>query len=931
MRGLLFSGRNILKIPLLTNYIAQKAEQQTRAILSGYFPSFMRQLSWGLAKSTLSSADIFANWSGICIDIVAKHVAKIPNSVYVKGEINEDPAFWLNGFLTNPTHRDYNLTWIEIKELLFKWLLSYGNAYLYVPSYDTRNKYPIQCWVLPATAVNIIPSTTNARMIDHYVYYSDSGMKVLNTEEILHLKTISPSATYSENFLTGTPYQLNAAKQAVLSEKERKLFEQKYYEREGVRPIFIKDKNEMTEDQWQNFQARLNETMPANYQVVGVLENDRSFEALDVGMSGSASGSNLTTDNKENQKIIARSFGIPFGILDTESQQNRATAETNEANFRTGTVEYWVTWFESAFNKFIQRYDPACSVKHESFIWDNPDDIIKRQTFELSYGIKTINDIRIESGYEEVDGGDVPLIPGSFQSLNAITASVGLPSETPTKDNNSKTQNSTVPYVTSSLYHHEKQPDEMSKMILWKVLDKQRSRHEKIIESKAAEFYSALRDEYLNAVRVTKSRTKKIGDLNIDIDKWIAAISDKLGPSASDSLRQSMQRAIDDYDPTAQLSDFEKEYAKAMKTALEDPQMSLNTIVDEMKDKLNKVRQDNPNATEAELNELLKDEIKGSFDGRGANVGYIKAKSKMTAVMVSGFTSNVGMDVVIKRVGLEKVWLSRRDGRVRPAHRSMDGQKAADDVFTASDGSKGAFPCAMSFSTAMRARCRCYMFAQKSTGPKKPVQNVKPVQEFKPAKSIREAQKFADENLTVKIEYLPRVNIDLANKVNKFLYENQSKFKEELNFKIDFMNRSSDRSYASYDKKANRMSFNKIYNNLENRLSSDNNEWRTKNRTETPWMVAENFEDIFTHEIGHYLDAKAGWSYAKAIKALPLEEKRNILKISAYGNTDINASREPGVYCRETFAEAFTSYFRNKKELKYVPDSIKKLIKGTLK
>ena len=699
-----------MKIPFITNYIAQKAEQQAKSAVSTYFPSFMRQMSWGTARTQINSIDIFANWSGICIDIIAKSTAKVQNKVYVNNDLNEDKAHWLNAFLQTPTHQDYNLTWIEVKELIIKWLLSYGNAYLYIPK--TAYRYPTQCWVLPASSVTVMPSTTNARIIDSYVYYSNGGTATISPEEILHFKTISPSTSYSENFLIGTPYQLNAAKQAILSEKERKLFEQKYYEREGVRPIFIKDKNEMTDDQWLNFQDRLNQTMPKNYQVVGVLENGREFEALDVGLSGGSAGNTLSKETNENQKIIARSFGIPFGILDTESQQNRATAETNEANFRTGTVEYWVDWFESAFNKFIQRYDPSCSIMHETFIWDNPEDIIKRQTFEITYGIKTINDIRKESGYAEVTGGDIPLVPGSLQTLTSL----GLPTDK-TKIEHNLFKNSNVPIkkVETSSYTHltVKQPDEMSLMILWKSLDKERTKHEKLIENKAKEFFTELRNEYLKAITGTKSLTKKLGDVAIDINKWTDFLSEKLEPAAKESLKQAMQQAINDYDPTSKLSDFEKDFAKALKTALEDPQMSLQTVIDEMDEKLKSIRRNNPNATAQELNTLMSEEVKGSFDGRASNLGYIKAKAKMTGVMVSGFTSNVGMDVVIKRVGLDKVWLSRRDGRVRPSHRSMDGAKAVDGIFTAPDGTKGEFPCSMTFSTAMRVLCRCYMFARK--------------------------------------------------------------------------------------------------------------------------------------------------------------------------------------------------------------------------
>ena len=680
-------------IPFITKYINQKAAEQATATLKSFFPNFMNQLSWGMNRQDMKNVEIFANWSGICIDILAKATAKIDNQIFQGEKEIADKSFWLKSFFNDPTHKDFNLTWIEIKELLLKWLFGYGNAYLYIPNIY---KYPLQCWVLPSRSVSVVPSKFNGRMIDHYNFYSVNGLVPINPDEIIHFKTMNPSEDYISNFLMGSPYQLNSAKQAILNEQEKKIFEQKFYEREGVRPIFIKTDKFLSQDQWKAYKALINETMPKNFQVAGLLADGLDFKALDIGMSGTASSTSMNTDNKENQKIIARSFGIPFGILDTESQQNRATAETNEANFRTGTVEYWVKWFETALTKYFQRYDSSISIGHETFIWDNPEDIIKRQTFELSYGIKSINDIRIQNGYEPVKDGDMPLIPTNLRPLTMDN--VGLPplNETPAKQFKEETNI---------------QPDELTKVLIWKSLDKLRSQAEKKIQDKSEKFLTQLRDEYLKSYK--KSFTKVSESQKIDIQKWSDKLSNDLSPEMSDHLKNVINQSINDYDPTAKLTDFEREFEQTIKTATEDPQTSLNTIFDEMEERLKKIKLENPNATDDELNKMWNESINTAFDGSAKTIGYIKAKAKTIAVMTSGIISNAGMDVVIKKVGLQKTWLSRRDGIVRSDHRQMDSQLAVKGVFTAPDGTKGQFPCCSTFSKKERVHCRCYMFATK--------------------------------------------------------------------------------------------------------------------------------------------------------------------------------------------------------------------------
>jgi hypothetical protein len=314
-----------------------------------------------------------------------------------------------------------------------------------------------------------------------------------------------------------------------------------------------------------------------------------------------------------------------------------------------------------------------------------------------------------------------------------------------------------------------------------------------------------------------------------------------------------------------------------------------------------------------------------------------------------GRAANTGVKVAADsfNVEMQKEWFAFRDQRTRGVkpkdkkdHYHMDGQVVdynADFVDPRS-GERIEFPQAPGGSAAMVINCRCtwaaipkrdsrgLVISQGGNRNRQVFENIGREnvanQSFVNAKTIAEAQDWAKENLKTKIASYKGVDLDVANTINKTLFEIEGKFKTTPQTTVDFG--VSGKAYAQYDWNDNVLLMRKRYSNLNERLNADNETWKNRYKTSAPYLIAEDLESIIMHEFTHAWDNSTGRQLYNQLSKLDLETRNKLNGISGYASSDsFYTTRSKG---SEMIAELINAKLINHPRYNALPQNVKDII-----
>jgi HK97 family phage portal protein len=124
---------------------------------------------------------------------------------------------------------------------------------------------------------------------------------------------------------------------------------------------------------------------------------------------------------KFQRLTVANCFDVPISLLDTENS-NRAVAEAAAYQHQRNAIEPRCVQIAGAMTAHAQQVDDRLF-----FAFDNPvEEDAERRAKLVDMGIRngtvTVNEARRESGDGDVDGGDEPLLAGTFVRLRDVAA-----------------------------------------------------------------------------------------------------------------------------------------------------------------------------------------------------------------------------------------------------------------------------------------------------------------------------------------------------------------------------------------------------------------------------------------------------------------------------------------------------------------------------
>ena len=584
---------------------------------------------------------------------------------------------WTNELLSNPNPY---FTRSQVFGYIENWLSINGNAFIWTPTNGYR--VPLQMWVLNPTRMRVIKGENN--FIDGYVYQSaQEGNIAIPEKEIIHLAKLHPAARPEEIIgmnIFGVGL-VSAALEYANIDREVSAYLARLFANNTVPPLIAKFPERFEQDEWQKLKSAWNEELP-DYKLRALLGGGMQLELPPKGELAVS----YDAVSRDTRAQIAQVFGVPPGMLDG-SFQNRATAEVQFAIFRQNTIDPEALYIAEEFTRHFRRWEEDVLIEANPYEYADPDADMRQEEFELKWGIKTINDARGERGYDPIPEGNTPLIASGFVPLNMAVN----PAPAPVVARKLLTRaNPKLPIVTAD-----------AKDLFWRNFDG-------ITEANAG----SLENVVEMIIAQIKEQVFQLADdgvltlATVDIPESELAKYDAIIAEAANQVATELYATLaieGGVPPTAEVIALVEESSAQIRDSIgvikQEVQATLTANAGKDKDELFKI-------------------LNTKFDS--LQTSRARAIANTTAANVTS-----GMQyAVYKDEGFEMVWLTQRDGRVRPAHAALEGStQGADGYFTVvtevrdKEGNiievkteKAKRPLGSGLSASNAVNCRCQLF-----------------------------------------------------------------------------------------------------------------------------------------------------------------------------------------------------------------------------
>lgn len=298
--------------------------------------------------------------------------------------------------LFNEVH--YGMSRFDLFQLTCLDLELTGNAYWYL--YCDAQGIPTEIYRIPPDRMSVIPGDT---MVAGYEYDGVQTVK-FGPQEIVHFKMNDPN-----NIWYGKG-PLGAAADAYNLHLSMNRYEQHVFRNMGKpEGAFVLDKEaRLTKDEHE----RLKKELAALY---GGSENAGKSAVLLGGVKYETYSFNpremsYLTGRKVTIEEMANIFGIPKSLITTEDV-NLANAVVGEYQYGRYTIGPRCRRLEERLNEqLLALYDPRLFVVFDDILLEDKEFMLKEREIDLRTGVRTINEIRLERGLQEVPWGNVPAL-----------------------------------------------------------------------------------------------------------------------------------------------------------------------------------------------------------------------------------------------------------------------------------------------------------------------------------------------------------------------------------------------------------------------------------------------------------------------------------------------------------------------------------------
>lgn len=633
----------------------------------------------------------FERFTGInysCIEAHAQAIAARTWKVYradTKQQDGRDEAPINDPWVTlknrpNPTFPW--VTWDNILKGIDQWHSLKGIAVLYGPN-PKKGTVPDHLWLLPPDSVR--PYGENGEIFSGFKLYTPRGYVKLGKEELCWIPLMSPQSGVIEYYFNG-----RSRTDAAIDEVDIGYFSRRYlknfYGRNAIPDMVIETQQQLYEKDIKSFLASFLE----KYQ-----GDSKSSEPAILPPSARAVLLD-TTSNQKNMlavaqdvvKSVAMIYRVPMGILTGEFDSG-APATSYRAQtftFYQNEIGPCAKYIGTVLTQWAQMRDSTVIIDHEPIEWSDPIEVRADEVHRLSTGQSTIDDIRQENGLQPAPAGigNVLWFNPMLQPIEAILAN--MPPQPP-------------PIASvrgADIEDAEIVPDplqltggvarralksvgriEAVRVAYWKGWDDQRATYAKLLKRQVQQGLRDIEREILAGIDSAKAMKK---DETFDAEAAAARLAELTAEDRAKLVDWSVRTAFSDADtnPTDHPDEFTAAVSASIDASTELIREPAATIKGEMQSLLRTMKDEKP--------AVIRDAIVARFETY--SVGRADVIAKTTAAV----TINASQKHAWAGLGVGRLWLTRRDGKVRVAH-MIDGQKANDQgLFALGDGRTVPYP-----------------------------------------------------------------------------------------------------------------------------------------------------------------------------------------------------------------------------------------------
>jgi hypothetical protein len=434
-------------------------------------------------------------------------------------------------------------------------------------------------------------------------------------------------------------------------------------------------------EEWHKLKASWNEELP-DYKLRALLGGGMQLQLPPK----SELGVNYDSVSADTRSQIAQVFGVPPGML-TGEFQNRATAEVQFAIFRQNTIDPEAIYIAEEFTRHFRRFEEDILIEPVPYAYADPELDMKKEEFELKWGIKTINDSRKERGYDAIEGGNVALIASGYVPLSANAndlQKLSLPISSTNRSFNLVTAN--------------------AKDLFWRNYDALTTSTENELKVVVTSMINTLENQTFDIIRNNGISTTTLDVTNEQLDLYNATIQE-----ACDRVQQKLL-----IDLSLGIDDLSSQTGQEITALVNQNSEKISDSIGTIRNEVQATLTANASKTSAELKQILTDQFASLKTSRVNMIANTTAANVTSGMQYS----------VYKGQGYKMVWLTQRDGRVRPSHAAMEGQTQGEDgyfdVITEKKDKEGNIisttvekaprPLGEGLSASNAVNCRCQLF-----------------------------------------------------------------------------------------------------------------------------------------------------------------------------------------------------------------------------
>lgn len=572
--------------------------------------------------------DGMKHWNYVCLSLISKHIGATRWFI-TKGtdddqkEIFEHPALDLLAFPNPNTNRR------EFMERSVLHLDLTGNCFWYIDR--NLGKQVRRAWILRPDLVTV--NVGEDGIINNYEYKPAPNKSIIYPlDSIIHIRHAGP---YDEYYGISP---MSSLRETFDLDANVRIFLNAFFGNMARPDILISVKSAMNELQRKRFADNWNQVFrgPEKAGKPAVLEGDATVTPLAY--------SNSEQQFKELsdwvRRCILNAYAIPEAMFDPSS--NRATAFQADTTFNRECIIPRLEKFREGLDRLALNFDKGIAFAYENPVPKDREFDINRNIQYVNAGILTPNEVRIEEGYEPIEGGDE--LSGSAPPAFFAAESTAVQKVQP--------------------------PDALASK--WYAYVDKHKRREGPLRAAVSRAFDWDRREIKARLRSDKGVTKASNDPFPSMPEWIAAWKKLIGKDAwiaYEEFARATARGLGldwDLDDPRVRAHFDKILDRGMADVLTTTRQKVSDIIAE---------QIEANASPDDIAKAIDTLIDGWQAGKSR--AWTIARTETTklsnaAIMDAGAEAEAetGQKVV-------KVWIAAVDERTRDSHLRVNGEEVA--------------------------------------------------------------------------------------------------------------------------------------------------------------------------------------------------------------------------------------------------------------